>query len=208
MGIRCRRLLVAGVVVFTGNLLSVVVSSVRTESVFRFIPVSDFDHLTGFPGKKKDSPEQIFCSVHQYHTDPITKLCSSLYRKQPCICFIQSEDSFHVIKTACTRTLCRLVHLPKLCSSLFPFWKRPILFSATIGDMKRTKKNNKAASGGPLPRGFMQIGAMTWQGNPVELWLQKKTGELAFVMNGSPVEDEKTIDALQDYLQKANRPEE
>lgn len=74
--------------------------------------------------------------------------------------------------------------------------------------MKRTKKNNKAASGGPLPRGFMQIGAMTWQGNPVELWLQKKTGELAFVMNGSPVEDEKTIDALQDYLQKANRPEE
>lgn len=54
----------------------------------------------------------------------------------------------------------------------------------------------------------MQIGTITWQGTPVELWLSRKTGELAFVMNGAPVEDEQTIDALQAYLQKANRPED
>ena len=142
------------------------------------------------------------CHTHHSADGGWLLFCSSSIQKR------NSPASRMKFWTACTRTRCRVIYLRKLCSFLFPFWELPFLFSATIVAMKRTQKNNKAVSGGPLPRGFTQIGAMTWQGNPVELWLQKKTGELAFVMNGTPVEDEKTIDALQDYLQKANRPEE
>lgn len=74
--------------------------------------------------------------------------------------------------------------------------------------MKSKGKNTARTTGSALPRGFMQIGAMTWHDSPVELWLNRKTGELAFVMNGALVEDEKTNDALQTHLQKVNRPED
>lgn len=63
------------------------------------------------------------------------------------------------------------------------------------------KKQNNTSD--PL-RGMRQTGAITYQGQRYDIYLDKKGG-LLFVKDGSPVDDNSLQDALMKYLLQANK---
>lgn len=68
---------------------------------------------------------------------------------------------------------------------------------------KNTKILSISQSG--LPKGFRQTGTFTYQGNPVDLYLDRKSGQLAFVENSQLVTDPQRLADLMDAFQKVNR---
>ncbi len=66
--------------------------------------------------------------------------------------------------------------------------------------MPKPKKN----ASDPL-RGFRQQGVFIYEGQPVKLLINPKSGQLLFEMNGRIVEEPALQNTLMDAFQKANR---
>lgn len=56
-----------------------------------------------------------------------------------------------------------------------------------------------------LPKGFRQTGSFTYQGKPIDLYMDRKSGQLAFVEDGQHVSDSNRLNALMQAFQEANR---
>lgn len=52
---------------------------------------------------------------------------------------------------------------------------------------------------------YRKTGMITWQGQPVSLLVNRKTGLLKFQKNGRDVTDDAEIDAIYAYLKDANQ---
>lgn len=66
--------------------------------------------------------------------------------------------------------------------------------------MPKSKKN----SANPM-RGFRPQGVFVFEGKPVQLLINPKSGELLFEMEGTIVEDHTLQNTLMDAFQSANR---
>lgn len=75
--------------------------------------------------------------------------------------------------------------------------------------MKQNRSaRKKEASQTGMPAGFRQTGTILYEGEPVELWIHRKNGQLAFVRQGKLIEDPDECSILMAHLQKVNQPQE
>lgn len=66
--------------------------------------------------------------------------------------------------------------------------------------MKKTKTNEPA-----LPKGFRQTGTFTFEGKPVDLYMDRKSGQLAFVSDNELITDPEKQNAMMSAFQLANK---